>query len=76
MSKNHRNRNWRNAWTFERISRTSVHKSGVIARVSVSPTNPANDIVALENTDDIDLTRWDLAKITEQATQLWMDGEF
>lgn len=76
MSKNHRNRNWRNAWTPERVSRTAVHKSGVTARVGVSPTNPANDIVTLENTADIDLTKWDLGKITEQAIQLWMDGEF
>jgi hypothetical protein len=50
MSRNHRNRNWRNAWTPERVSRTAVHKSGVTARVEVSPTNPANDIVTLENT--------------------------
>lgn len=76
MAKNHRNRNWRSAWTPERVSRTALHKSGVTARVGVSPNNPANDIVILENTADIDLTRWDLGKITEQAIKLWMDGEF
>ena len=76
MAKNHRNRNWRNAWTPERVSLTAVHKSGVTARISVSPNNPANDIVTLENTADIDLTRWDLSKIAEQAIKLWMDGKF
>jgi|GEM_PF-1525504 len=76
MAKNHRNRNWRSAWMPERVSRTAVHKSGVTARVCVSPTNPANDIVTLENTANIDLTRWDLGKITEQAIRLWMEGEF
>jgi len=76
MSKNHRNRNWRSAWTPESVSRTAVHKSGITARVGVSPTNPANDIVTLENTTNIDLKRWDLGKITEQAIKLWMDGEF
>ena len=60
--KNHRNRNWRSAWTPESVSRTAVHKSGITARVGVSPTNPANDIVTLENTTNIDLKRWDLGK--------------
>lgn len=76
MSKNHRSRNWRSAWILEKVSRTAVHKSGVTARVGISPNNPANDIVTLENTADVDLTRWDLGKITEQAIKLWMDGEF
>lgn len=76
MAKNHRNRNWRRAWTPERVSRTALHKSGVTARAVVSPTNLANDIVTLENTADIDLSRWDLGKITEQAIKLWIDGEF
>ena len=76
MPKNHRNRSWRNAWAPERVSRTAIHKSGVTARVSTSPTNPDNDIVTLENTANIDLTRWDLGKITEQAIKLWMEGKF
>lgn len=76
MSKNHRNRSWRSAWKTEIVSRTAVHKSGITARVGVSPTNPNNDVVTLEKTNNIDLKRWDLGKITEQAIKLWMDGEF
>lgn len=76
MSKNHRNRNWRNAWTLERVSRTAAHKSGVTARVSPSPTNPAKDRITLENTATFDFARWDLGKLTEQAIKLWMEGEF
>ena len=76
MPKNHRNRNWRNAWTPERVSRTAVHKSGVVARVSVSTTNQANDVITLDNTANLDLSRWDLGLIFEQAMKLWLDGEF
>lgn len=76
MPKNHRNRNWRNAWTPERVSRTAVHKSGVVARVSVSTTNQANDVITLENIANLDLSRWDLGLIFEQAMKLWLDGEF
>lgn len=76
MSENHRNRSWRAQWTPERVSRTAVHKSGVVARVSPSPTDPAKDRITLERTDQIDLERWDLGKLTEQAIRLWMEGEF
>lgn len=75
MTKNHRNRSWRSAWTPERVSRTAVHKSGVTARVSPSPTDPAKDRITLENTATLDLTRWDWGKLTEQAIKLWMEGE-
>jgi len=73
MSNNHRNRNWCNAWTPERVSRTAVHKSGVTARAGISPNNPANDIVTLENTANIDLTRWDLVDI--RTWQQWEKGD-
>lgn len=76
MTKNHRNRSWRAHWTPEPVSRTAVHKSGVVARVSPSPNNPANDLITLENTDIIDLARWDLATLTEQAIRLWSEGVF
>ncbi len=75
MGKNHRNRSWRSQWTPERVSRTAIHKSGVTARVEISLTDPAKDIITLENTDKID-ARWDLGRITEQAIRLWMEGEF
>lgn len=76
MSTNHRNRSWRAQWTPERVSRTAVHKSGVVARVSVSPTDASKDRITLENTDKIDLARWDLGRLTEQAVKLWMEGMF
>lgn len=76
MGKNHRNRSWRSQWTLEKVSRTAVHKSGVMARVSVSPTDPSKDRITLENTDTLNLGRWNLAQLTEQAIKLWMEGEF
>lgn len=76
MGKNHRNRSWRSQWIPERVSRTAVHKSGITARVSTSPTDPAKDRITLENTATLDLTRWDLGKLTEQAIKLWIEGEF
>lgn len=76
MSKHHRNRSWRAQWTPEMVSRTAVHKSGVVARISPSPTDPAKDRITLERTDQIDLERWDLGKLTEQAVRLWMEGAF
>jgi hypothetical protein len=76
MTKNHRNRSWRAQWTCEPLSRTAVHKSGATARISVSPSDPGKDRITLENTDTLDLSRWDLGVLTEQAVKLWMEGEF
>lgn len=76
MTKNHRNRSWRSHWTCESLSRTAVHKSGITARVEPSPTDPAKDRITLENIDKLDLARWDLGRLTEQAVKLWMEGEF
>lgn len=76
MGKNHRNRSWRALWTPERVSHIAVHKSGLTARVSPSPTDPAKDRITLENTDKVDLTRWDLGSLTEQALKLWVEGKF
>jgi hypothetical protein len=75
MAKNHRNRSWRAQWNVEKVSRTALHKSGVVARVSPSPTDSTKDRISLENTINIDLARWDLGKLTEQAMQLWLEGE-
>lgn len=75
MTKNHRNRSWRAQWTCEPLSRTAVHKSGATARVTPSPTDPAKDRISLEGTDLIDLQRWDLGRLTEQAVTLWMEGK-
>ncbi|MEI6600274.1 MAG: hypothetical protein WCN21_07355 [Comamonadaceae bacterium] len=76
MSKNHRNRSWRSQWVPEPISRTAVHQSGVTARVSPSATDPTKDRITMDNTAQLDLDRWDLGKLTEQAIKLWMDGTF
>jgi hypothetical protein len=76
MSKNHRNRSWRAQWTLEPVSRTAVHTSGVTARVEPSPTDPTKDRITLENTATLDLERWDLGQLAEQAIKLWMEGKF
>lgn len=76
MSKNHRNRSWRAQWTCEKVSRTAVHKSGVTARVTPSPTDPNKDRITLENTATMDTARWELGKLSEQAVKLWLEGEF
>jgi hypothetical protein len=57
------------------VSRTAVHKSGVVARVSPSPTDLTKDRISLDNTA-IDLARWDFGSLTAQAIELWMEGEF
>lgn len=76
MGANHRNRSWRAQWTLDQESRTAVHKSGVVARVSVSPNDPRNDRITLEHTDRINHARWDLGRLAEQAVKLWMEGKF
>ena len=76
MTMSHSNHSWRANWTPERVSRTATHKSGVTARVSVSPTDPSKDRITLENTATLDLTRWDLGALTQEAVELWMDGQF
>ena len=67
---------WRANWTTEAVSRTAVHKSGVTARVTPSFVDPTKDQIVLENTAAVDLLRWDLGELTEQAIILWMEGEF
>jgi hypothetical protein len=70
------NEAWRSLWTLEMISRTAVHRSGITARVARSPNNPAIDRISLENTANLDLSRWDLGDISKQAMALWLEGDF
>jgi hypothetical protein len=58
------------------VSRTAVHKSGVVARVSPSPTDLTKDRISLDNTATLDLDRWDFGSLTAQAIELWVEGEF
>jgi hypothetical protein len=67
---------WRSRWTLERVSRTAVHQSGLTARVAASPNDPSKDHISFENTAAVDLFRWDLGELTEQAIVLWMEGKF
>jgi hypothetical protein len=67
---------WRLLWTLEPVSRTAVHQSGFTARVIRSPTNPEKDQISLEHPADLNLSPWDLRKITEEAITLWMEGKF
>jgi hypothetical protein len=70
------NEAWRSLWTLEMISRTAVHQSGVTAKVARSPNNPEIDRISLENTANLDLSRWDLGDISKQAMTLWLEGGF
>lgn len=72
---NHKNRNWRRRWTCEPLSRTAAHESGVVVRVTRSLDDPAKDRITLERTDQIDTGRWDLGRLAEEATRLWLEGE-
>jgi hypothetical protein len=76
MSRNHRNRSWRSQWAPGPVSHTAVHKSGVTARVQPSPIDPTKDRITIDNTSTLDLERWDLVKLTEQAVKLLMDGSY
>lgn len=73
---NHKNRGWRARWTCEPVSRTAVHVSGMIARAEPSPTDPAKERISFERTDSIDPARWDLGRLVEEGTLLWLDGRF
>jgi hypothetical protein len=70
------NEAWRSLWTLEMISRTAVHQSGVTARVARSPNNPEIERISLENTANLDLSRWDLGDISGQVMALWIEGNF
>lgn len=71
---NHKNRGWRRRWTCEPTSRVAVHESGVIARVSPSQTDPDKDRVTLDHTGRIDPGRYDLGRLAEEATRLYIEG--
>ena len=70
------NKEWRTLWTLEMISRIAVHRSGLTARVTLSPSDPTKDCILLENTDNLDLSCWDLGELTEQVAALWLEGHF
>jgi hypothetical protein len=74
MDRNHEN--WRSFWTLEITSRTAVHQSGVIARVTRSPDNAKVVSIFIENTDNLDLSRWDLGDISRQAIALLLERSF
>ena len=76
MPKNHRNRSWRSAWTPEPVNHIAVHKSGVIARVQPSLTDPTKDQITLEGTGLLDTTRWNEGRLMEQAIKLRLEGAF
>jgi hypothetical protein len=70
------NENWRSLWTLEMISRTAVHQSGITARVAPSPDDPRKDGILLENTADVDWSRWDLDELVDEVMALWLEGNF
>lgn len=76
MSKNHRNRSWRAMWTTDPASRTAVHKSGAIARVSRNVANASGEELTIDNLAQVDPGRWSIAKILEQGAQLKAEGAY
>ena len=67
---------WRANWITERVSRTACHVSGVGVRVERSDTDPSKDKITLDNTEGVDLKKWDVGQLTQEAITMWMDGEF
>ena len=70
------NENWRSLWTLEMISRVAVHQSGITARVAPSPDDPRKDGILLENTANVDWSRWDLDELVDEVMALWLEGNF
>lgn len=70
---------WRSHWKTYPKSQTAVHDSGVIARNSLVALNAAGlsrENLTLENTATLDLAKWNLKTLTDQAVKLWIEGEF
>jgi len=63
MSKNHRNRSWRANWIVSDDKKAATHKSGVTASLFDS-------VVRLDHPEGINVSRWDLEKLQQQATKL------
>lgn len=76
MPQNHRNRSWRAMWSTDPTARTATHKCGAVARVAVSTTNSSAPQIAMENLGAIDTTRWNVAKLAEQARKLSLEGAY
>lgn len=74
MDRNHED--WRSFWVLEIASRTAVHQSGIIARVTRSPDNPKVVSIFIENTNNLDLSRWNLGDISTQAIALLLERSF
>ncbi|SFU58770.1 hypothetical protein [Nitrosospira multiformis] len=70
------NEGWRSLWTLETISRTAVHRSGMVVRITRLPGNPTRDHLTLEHPVDVDVSGWELGEIAEEAMALWMEGSF
>ncbi|SEO24264.1 hypothetical protein SAMN05216404_11513 [Nitrosospira multiformis] len=70
------NKEWRSLWTLEMVSRIVVLRSSLTVKVMSSPNDPTKDCILLENTDNLDLSCWDLGEFTEQVTALWLEGHF
>ena len=67
---------WRSLRTLEPVSRTAVHRSGVVARVTRPPDGPMKDHLTLEHPVNVDLSGWDLGELADEAFTLWREGKF
>lgn len=74
MSHRHHQMKWRDNWTTEPLSGVAVHLSCVAVRVSHVGAKKVQ--LVFDNIEDIDTSRWDMHKLTEQAMMLWLEHYF
>lgn len=67
------NFDWRSAWTWQPVSRTALHKSGIVFTVTPSPNGREEEGVSYENIQKID---WKTSIIIDQGFRLWLEEKF
>ncbi len=72
MTTNHRNRSWRAQWEIGFGGNNATHKSGLMA---LRPYIPHRNGDKLVFQNPIDMRRWDMGKLKEQAYKLLIDKE-
>lgn len=60
-------------WNTDPITQTATHKCGAVARAC----NPASaGEISIENLGAIDTARWNVARLSEQAQKLKLEGAY
>ncbi|SEO49578.1 hypothetical protein SAMN05216404_1283 [Nitrosospira multiformis] len=53
-----------------------MERPGACRPMGFQAQQAEKDQISLEHPADLDLSRWDLRKITDEAITLWMEGKF